>query len=176
MNKIALFTGSFRSYTGLLISLTTNCQFVHVAIKPEGQPWYHASEKLGKFAELDVEKYADRHCIVYEFDGDLDDWAESMLSREYDWRGIFGWAIHCLSKGKLSDSNPKKFYCFEAALSGLYFARAKALADKRYSGQMDTALRKRFEADPEIEKPVSGCDISELFATGRYLKFGELDE
>lgn len=174
MNKIALFNGSFRSCTGLLISLTTNCQFTHAAVQPEGEDWYHASEKLGRFDRLSIDNYAHRNCIIYEFDGDLSDWAEAMLNSRYDWRGVAGWAMHCLSAGKLSDSNPKKFYCFEAALSALYFARAKALADKRYSGQLDTALRDRFMVDPDIIKPVSGCDISGLFASGRYGLFGDV--
>lgn len=131
-NKIALFTGT-RSLTGAAIRLATDCEFVHAAVQVNGR-WYHASEQIGGFAELDQVRYANRHCAVYELPrGDLWRWRNYMQGREYDWPGVLAWIF------KYS-GNPEKFYCFEAA-----------------------KLAMSFCGIPVREQPVSGCHLHDAF-------------
>lgn len=172
MNRIALFMGSPRSLTGVLINLVTNCPYSHAAIEVDGT-WYHASEKLGCFGVVDIESFSDRRCVIYEFEGNLSDWVEIMNGKKYDWRGIFGWAMYSVGLNRMSSGNPKQFYCFEAAINALYVARQQAMLDKRFTNTLDTALRNMLDNDPELKKPVSGCDIDNMFTQGQSCRFGE---
>lgn len=202
-NKIALFTLSPRSLTALLIATVTRCPFSHAAICVDGT-WYHASETTGGFGKLNMTDYADRHCTMLNFNGDLTQWVKDMNGKEYDWKGILGWAKRAL--GLSYQANDRKFYCFEAALTGVLTAR---LADMdQYPsrrGQLDTAIVKLL--DSSIDKadlsplefillknknyvgsgqvtqtalevitrhPITGCDIAELFPNSRTGKFGAL--
>lgn len=120
MNKIALFTISPFSLTSLLIAAVTRCPFSHAAICIGGV-WYHASESTGYFSEMDVSKFKNRHCTVFTFGGDLSRWLANMDGTEYDWEGIRGWARRLI--GFKYSADDRKFYCFEAAISGLLTAR-----------------------------------------------------
>ena len=109
-NKIAIFTGAFRSRTGFLIACATRCHFVHAAVYTKSC-WWHSSEHLGCFGPVNIDAYGERDCIVFEFEGDLLDWLSRMIGCRYDWRGVFGWLAGL--------NNPRRFYCFEAAQSAL---------------------------------------------------------
>lgn len=144
MNKIFVFTGAFRSPTGLMIALATRCQFVHAAVSVDGVCW-HSSEKLGRFDYVDLDAYADRDCIAFEFEGDLSGWLTEMRDTEYDWRGVFGWLFRM--------NNPQKFYCFEAAQGAL-----------KEAGVVKGGLNR-----------LSGCDLRDMAKSGiRYGKFKDL--
>lgn len=138
-NRIALFTGNMRKPTALLISLVTRCSFVHAAICVD-DVWYHASESAGRFDKLDVDDYAWRECVMYEFDGELSDWLRFMIGKKYDWKGIFGWFLHVIGFKRGIRGNPKDYYCFEAAVSALESTGVDAPCS-----------------------PVSGCDVRDLF-------------
>lgn len=168
MNKIALFTATPRSATALLIAAATNCPISHAAVQVGGT-WYHASESTGKFSKVDIATMKNRHCAVYVFDGDLSPWLEKMAGAEYDWKGIFGWCMKIIGFNKYSCGNPRKFYCFEAALDALKHARSECLGDKRYSGHLDTKLRELL-ADG-VDQPIGGCDLANLFQVS--LGFGK---
>lgn len=211
MNKIALFTATPSSATALIIAATTQCPFSHAAVCIDGQ-WYHSSESTGGFGPMEPADFANRHATVYEFEGDLSEWLEKMKGKQYDWRGIAGWVMKSVGLNKHSHGNPKQFYCFETALDALITARRHALWNKRYSGQLDQALRDIYRhrtgydiseitevpihllpgsmlytlGAPEhkadaasqlvMQTPVAGCDIAELFAVGRFGRFGDLDK
>lgn len=142
-NKIALFTVTPRSLTALLIAAVTRCPFTHAAICINGT-WWHASETTGGFSKLNITDYADRHCTMFTFNGDLTQWVQGMNGKAYDWKGIAGWAKRAL--GMTYKANSNKFYCFEAALAGLLTARLEAM-DKYPSrrGQLDTAISELME-------------------------------
>ena len=151
-NRIALFTGSLRTPTGFLISVATNCAFVHAAIRVDGV-WYHASETIGRFDRMNVDLFRQRDCAVYKFGGDLGGWLRGMEGTQYDWRGVLGWVGHVLGLRAGTRGNPRKFYCFEAALNALAHVGRDV-----------------------PESPVSGCDVAKLFPVGRYGTFGRLLE
>ena len=132
-NKIALFTGAFRSKTGLLIALATRCEFVHAAVYVAADnSWYHSSESIGRFDKLNRDDYQARYCIAFEFSGDLSGWVKKMQGKRYDWRGVLGWLVRL--------NNPERFYCFEAAQDALRYAEY---------------TRKNFSR-------LSGCDIRDM--------------
>ncbi len=138
-NKIALFTGQFESWSGLLIALATRCEFVHCAIYDENTgKWYDASESRGGFGVMDAARYHERTCIAFEFDGSLQEWLDTMTGKRYDWFGIAAWALTALALwaektnakwvGPLRGmatvlakriQRPDDFYCFEAGLLAL---------------------------------------------------------
>lgn len=129
-NKLVLFTGAFRSWTGFVIAVVTGCEFVHAAVQV-GQTgeWWHSSERLGRFDRLQLDDYANRYCVVIEFEGDLSKWLNRMQGTCYDWKGVLGWVLQA--------NNAQKFYCFEAALEAL----------------------KACNLGLNLESPVSGCDL-----------------
>lgn len=206
-NKIALFTVSPTSLTALLISAVTHCPYSHAAICVDGV-WWHASESTGTFSRMDTAKYAHRHCSVFTFEGDLRLWVRGMEGARYDWKGVIGWAKRCFGFNYTSDD--KKFYCFEAALSGLLTARHPYIRPANeyvYSKQTDVAISYLIEdymsdtRNPEerrevveqylhqvdkgnelaslaltliTSKPVTGCDIADLFPVARTGKFEAL--
>lgn len=181
MNKIALFTATPRSATALLIAAATNCPVSHAAVQVGGD-WYHASESTGKFSKLDISKMKGRHCAVYVFDGDLSEWLKQMDGMAYDWKGIFGWGMKLIGFNQYAKGNPRKFYCFEAALDALRCARGEKLGDKRHSGYLDTQLRALLASQISFQlpgsatiydRPISGCDIANLFQVS--LGFGKFE-
>ena len=144
-NKIALFTVSPTSLTALLISAVTRCPYSHAAICVDGV-WWHASESTGQFSKMNLTKFAKRHCSVFSFEGDLQGWVKKMDGIRYDWKGILGWAKRCVGFRYTADD--KKFYCFEAALTGLLFARYKHIrptGQYAYSKQTDEAISSMME-------------------------------
>lgn len=144
INKIFIFTGAFRSPTGLMIALATRCQFVHAAVSVAGECW-HSSEQLGRFDRVDLAAYAERDCIMFEFEGDLSQWLEGMKGCRYDWRGVLGWLFRM--------NNPQRFYCFEAAQDAL-----------KTAGIIQSGLKR-----------LSGCDLRDMAKGGiRYGKFKDL--
>ena len=186
LNKIALFTATPRSPTALLIAAATNCPISHAAIQVDGT-WYHASETAGRFCKVEINQFAKRHVVIYEFHGDLEDWLMQMMGTEYDWQGIRGWAMKCVGFNQFTTGNPKAFYCFEAALAAIIQARRKQLgslnAATKLDGRLITFLQMRGCAEVKdnvlslsgyLDYPVSGCDIASLFHNGRFGKFGGL--
>lgn len=118
----------------LLISLVTRCPITHAAIYDEKTgKWWHASETEGKFCELDIHKFSDRECWIFEFNGDLTGWLNVMKGALYDWMGVLGWIYNL-------PNNDSRFYCFEA----VYYAL-------RMTG---VSLRQLSR--------VSGCDLLEM--------------
>lgn len=168
-NKIALFLGQFHSWSGLLIALGTRCEIVHAAVYVASEDkWYDSSERRGDFNLMDTEYYAERECYVFEFEGDLGQWLESMKGTQYDWMGIIAWALFAIAlrlqwaKGKtlvlstltelLSWSGrqlerPRQFFCFETAASALSHC-----------------------GHPMLSTPIRGCDLRNL-GLGHNLRF-----
>lgn len=166
MVKIALFVGSMRSTTSLLIKFATGCQYTHAAIKINGT-WYHSSEKLGCFGELADKEFDDRHATIFEIDADLSDWLESMKGKRYGWRGIFGWVLYFLQiKTKNIKGHHKHFYCFMAVLDAL----VNAWKHHRISNSPISLNKKLgnydFLISEDLMLPIDGCDIAKLFPTG----------
>lgn len=154
MNQIALFKGMLHSKTGLLIGLGTLCDVVHAAVYVEADGrWWHASESLGCVGLMDLDKYRNRWCFSYPFEGDLSDWLEKNRQCDYDWESIWGWVLYRLSFGTLWRDNANKLICFE-------FAESALSAGAGY---------------PALPRPLAGCHLREAARSGiRFSRFGAL--
>lgn len=155
--KIALFYGDYASLIGALIRYTTKCAFVHGAVYIPDRGWFHSSESIGQYDEVNVKKYMTRRCIVFEFEGEssesLIEWHEKMIGKPYDWVGITGWALSYFDSIIKKLGNHKKFselfnsreafYCFEAVKD---YIEELAMSDFK---------TKRTH--------ISGCNIVDLF-------------
>lgn len=112
----------------LLISLVTRCPITHAAIYDEKtEKWWHASETAGKFCELEVSQFSERECWIFEFNGDLSVWLDSMKGTLYDWLGVLGWVYNL-------PSSDTRFYCFEAAYYALRMTGVSLRGLSRVSG------------------------------------------
>ena len=194
MPKLAIFHGSARSLTSLLISYTTQCTYTHAAIEIDGQ-WWHSSEQLGCFGKLNPAQFNHRRCTVYHFEGDLSDWLKKMQGKQYGWRGIAGWALYAagIKRGTIT-GHAQHYYCFMAALKALMtaynnesfkalgpayqglYCRETLLSESNKKAKVIRGKLRRFNVAMLQDQlpPISGCDLADLFASGESGTFENL--
>ena len=194
MPKLALFHGSSRSITSLLISYTTQCTYTHAAIEIDGQ-WWHSSEKLGCFGKLDPANFNHRQCTVYEFEGDLSDWLKNMQGKRYGWRGIVGWTLYAMGiRRGVIKGHAQHYYCFMAALKALLTAykndslkvlrhgawglyrRPVLIAENNKKAKVIRGKLRHFNVAILQNQlpPISGCDLADVFPSGQSGTFKNL--
>lgn len=186
MARIALFTGALRTPMGLIISLATNCPYTHAAVEVDGI-WYHSSEKQGGFSELNPADYDNRSATIYEFTGDLQPWLKSMHGKQYGWKGIFGWACYAIGihRGTIK-GHRKHFYCYITALQAILnayvqdnFSVKKTNSNLPHNRKVQRGINKKighlyYLCSTDQLHPISGCDLSALFPSGKTGLFGAI--
>jgi hypothetical protein len=115
-NAIAIFEADLSNIMSITIAMITKTPWTHAAIRVNDK-WYDSSETRGYFAELEVNEYKNRWCIIAEFDGELTDWLYSMKGKKYNWKGIYQFPFYFIR-----NRNKSHFYCFQAAWDAVWYS------------------------------------------------------